>query len=92
MRAESPETLAQSALIWLAGREEDFARLLSAAGLHANAVRPRAQDPEFLGFVLDFILSDEPLARAFAESARLGPEDALRARAALPGGDAPFWT
>lgn len=92
MPSQAPEALAQSALIWMARREEDFARFLAAAGLDAAQIRPRAQDPEFLGFVLDFVLGDETLARAFAEAEGLGPEDALRARAALPGGDAPFWT
>jgi hypothetical protein len=92
MRAQAAEALAQAALIWLAGREEDFGRFLGAAGLDPAEVRPRAADPEFLGFVLDFVLGEETLARAFAETEGLAPEDTLRARAALPGGDAPFWT
>ncbi len=92
MRSQGAQALGQAALIWLAGREEDFGRFLAAAGLQVEAVRPRAADAEFLGCVLDFVLGEERLARAFAEDQGLGPEDALRARAALPGGDAPFWT
>jgi hypothetical protein len=55
-------------------------------------VRARAADPEFLGFVLDFLLSDEAALVAFAEEAGIAPDRPLRARAALPGGELPNWT
>lgn len=55
-------------------------------------MRARAGDPEFLGFVLDFLLSDEAALVAFAEESGLSPDRPLRARAALPGGQLPHWT
>ncbi len=84
--------LGADALIWLADRPEDAAALLAASGLGPGALRARAGDPAFLGFVLDFVLDDEGRARGFAQAHGLAPDAALRARAALPGGDAPDWT
>ena len=49
-------------------------------------------DPEFLGFVLDYLLQSDALVLAFAQDASLPPERVARARAALPGGYAPDWT
>jgi hypothetical protein len=92
MRRPEAETLALDALIWLAGREDAFGAFLAASGLSPADVRRRGRDPEFLGFVLDFLLSDEALTRAFAADTGAAPDAPMRARAALPGGDAPFWT
>jgi hypothetical protein len=84
--------LGLDALLWLTGRPEDVGALLAMSGAEPSELRGRAADPEFLGFVLDFVLADEDRARAFAEAHGLAPEATLRARAALPGGDAPDWT
>jgi Protein of unknown function (DUF3572) len=92
MNAETAVGIAQEALIWLASEPEAMGRLLAASGLAPEALRTRAQDPEFLGFVLDFLLGSEATVLAFAAAAGLRPEDAARARAALPGGDHPNWT
>lgn len=88
------ERVAAQALLWLAERPEEVAGFLDWSGLTPDALRARARtrDPAFLGFALDFVLLDEARARAFSLSAGLGPEEALRARAALPGGDAPHWS
>lgn len=55
-------------------------------------MRERAADPEFLGFVLDFLLMDDATLIAFAEDEGIAPDRPLRARAALPGGKLPNWT
>jgi hypothetical protein len=55
-------------------------------------MRARAGDPEFLGFVLDFLLSDEAALLDFARETEIPPDRPLRARAALPGGALPHWT
>ena len=91
MRDEAA-AIGADALIWLAGRPEELAALLATSGLDAAALRARAGEPAFLGFVLDFVLAEEARARAFAQAHGLAPDAALRARAALPGGDAPDWT
>jgi len=84
--------IAQEALVWLAGRPEDLARFLAASGAGPAELRGRSADPEFLGFVLDFLLEGDAAVLAFAAAAGLPPDAPGRARAALPGGNAPDWT
>lgn len=92
MSLEAAADCGVTALAFLAERPEDFLRFLSATGAEIPEVRARAQDPEFLGFVLDFVLAEEELARGFCETAERSPEDLAQARAALPGGALPNWT
>lgn len=92
MNAEAAADLSRDALIWLADQPEALGQFLAASGAAAEDLRARLRDPEFLGFVLDFILSSEEMAHDFAAGAGLPPEAMLRARALLPGGDLPNWT
>lgn len=89
---EAAETLAVRALAWIAERDELAGGFLGAAGASADELRVRAGDPEFLGFVLDFLLSDEEALLGFCEDVDAPPDAPMRARAALPGGDQPNWT
>jgi hypothetical protein len=89
---EGAELLGLEALGWVAARPDLAERFLSATGASADEMRVRAGDPEFLGFVLDFLLADEEALLAFARDAGISPDRPLRARAALPGGDLPHWT
>jgi hypothetical protein len=84
--------IGQEALIWLAGEPEALSRFLALSGLGPADLRAGASDPEFLGFVLDFLLGNDAEVLAFATDAGLPPDMVMRARAALPGGDAPSWT
>lgn len=90
--AREAEAVALRALMWMAEDGAALAGLLAASGLAPAELRARAGEPEFLGFALDFVMEDEGRARAFAEAADLDPEALARARAALPGGDAPHWS
>ena len=92
MARAAAEDVAIQALTWIATDSDLAGRFLAAAGAAPGDIRARAADPEFLGFVLDFLLSDEPALVAFAAHAGIGPDAPLRARAALPGGDLPNWT
>jgi hypothetical protein len=83
--------LAREALLYVTERPEEMAGFLGWSGVAPSALRARADDPEFLGFVLDFILLDEARSRDFVEGEGMRPDAARRARAALPGGDAPEW-
>ncbi|WP_198148255.1 DUF3572 family protein [Elstera litoralis] len=49
-------------------------------------MRARANDPAFLGGVLDFLLGDEAQLLAFCAETEIAPELPARLRAALPGG------
>lgn len=84
--------IGQEALVWLAGRPEAFDAFLATSGADPGDIRARAADPEFLGFLLDFLLQSDALVLGFAADAGLSPDAPLRARAALPGGPIPDWT
>ena len=56
--------------------------------LCGHVLRARAGDPEFLGGVLDFLLSDDALTVAFAQWAAVDPASVLTLRQKLPGGSA----
>ena len=90
--SDQAELLAVSALGWIAQDQELTAAFLGTTGASADNLRARAADPDFLGFVLDFLLGDEAALLAFCETQGIAPDRPMRARAALPGGDLPHWT
>ncbi len=92
MARPQAEALAVQALIWMAGDVDLIGRFLATTGAGPADLRARAAEPEFLGFVLDFLLSDEAALIAFAAAESIRPELPMRARAALPGGELPHWT
>jgi hypothetical protein len=91
MKAERAIGIGQDAVIWLAGQPDALTAFLGHSGLAHGSLRGRAQDPEFLGFVLDFVLGTDARVLDFTRSAGLRPDDAARARAALSGGET-HWT
>ena len=92
MGRDRAEGVAVQALGWIAGREEALGAFLGAAGCAPEDLRIRAAEPEFLGFVLDFLLQDEAALMEFCDDAHLPYEAPMQARAALPGGAQPHWT
>jgi hypothetical protein len=92
MKHEQACDVALDALIWLAGMPEDLAAFLAAGGLAPADLRGRADDAEFLGCLLDFLLEGDARLLAFAAASGVPPETVVRARAALPGGYVPDWT
>lgn len=86
------EELAVTALGWIAQDQDLTGAFLGSTGADVGDLRARAADPEFLGFVLDFLLADEAALLAFCENASIPPDRPMRARAGLPGGDLPHWT
>ena len=91
MKPEHAVAIGQDALIWLAGQPEALSALLATTGLAPEDMRARADDPEFLGFVLDFVLGSDATVLEFARAAGLDLTAAARARALL-GGATPNWT
>ncbi len=89
---EQAELLAIRALGWIAAQPDLAGAFLGATGASAEDLRNRASDPEFLGFVLDFLLGDEAALLAFCQDETVTPDAPMRARAGLPGGDLPNWT
>lgn len=92
MQQESAETHALSALAWLASEDDIFPVFLGASGASESDLRARASDAEFLASVLDFILMDDAWVLACSEAIAVAPDDIVRIRALLPGGDLPNWT
>ena len=91
MKQESAETIALTALGWLAGNDELLPVFLGSTGASAGDLRRAAEDPGFLGAVLDFILMDDAWITAFCDSERLPYDSLLQARHALPGGGEMHW-
>jgi hypothetical protein len=92
MTAGEAAAIGQEALIWLAGQPEALERFLNLSGLEPALIRSRASDPEFLGFILEFLLGSDETLLAFAADTGLRPEDPARARLHLAGGEPPNWT
>ena len=89
---EKAEMLAISALGWMAGNEEVLGQFMNASGASADDLRSAAQDPAFLGGVLDFLMLEDAWVIGFCDAENLPYDTPMRARAALPGGDAMHWT
>jgi hypothetical protein len=90
--ADEAVSIGQEALIWLAGQPEAMAGFLAASGIAPEDLRGRAADPEFLGFVLEFLTGSDAMILGFARETGLDPTLPIRARAALPGGAEHNWT
>jgi hypothetical protein len=77
-RRQFAESIAISALGFLATDREHLEQFLSLSGLTPDRIREVAKDPGFLLGVLQHVLSDEKLASGFAVQEGLSP-DALAA-------------
>ncbi len=89
---EEAEMVALRALNWVLGPSELAEVFLGASGLAPQDLARRASEPEVLAAVLDFVLMDDAWVLALAQAEGLAPEQVIRARAALPGGELPHWT
>ncbi len=92
MQQEIAETIALRALAWLAGNEELLPVFLGATGAGEDDMRERAQDPEFLGSVLEFLMNDDAWVVEFCDAHQLRYDQPMQARQALPGGAQVNWT
>jgi hypothetical protein len=82
---DSAQSLAVSALAFIAADSDRLNRFLSLTGLGPDNLRTAAADPAFLGSVLDYLVADEQLLVDFAADAGVKPEAVARAHAALCG-------
>jgi hypothetical protein len=84
-------TVGLQALAYIASDDTLIDRFLALTGMAPAELKENAQDPMVLGAVLDFLLADESLVIAFADSSDLSPEAPKRARMGLPGSTADGW-
>ena len=85
MHCSAAETLALKGLGHLAADGEALMRFLRISGLEIADLRGRAEDPELLAAVLDFLLSDDKLCESFLTAEQIQPQELHAARRALPG-------
>ena len=69
-----PELLALKALGFLAEEPDALSDFLAQSGAAPDELRARAEDPHFLGGVLDFVLADDKLAGRFCEAEGMEPQ------------------
>jgi Protein of unknown function (DUF3572) len=79
------ETLALKALAFLAQSPDDLERFVALSGVTLADLRARADDPEILAAILDFILVSDELITGFCEMVEIDPRELHAARRALPG-------
>ncbi len=90
MDGAAAETVALRALAFLASEEAALRGFMDGSGATSDDLRAGAGDPRFLAAVLDFLLERDDRLLAFCGGADVTPEEARRARAALPGAAAPM--
>lgn len=90
--ADAAETLSLRALAWLVGNDDLLPVFLNATGAGQDELRARAQEPEFLGAVLDFLMMDDAWVTGFCDANAIPYDHPMQARAALPGGAQMHWT
>lgn len=92
MTPQQAEILALQALTWLAGQDEIFHTFLGASGAAPQDLAARANEPQFLGMVMDFVLQEDEWVLEFARQAGIAPQQVMVVRQALPGGQEWHWT
>ncbi|MCV6824974.1 MULTISPECIES: DUF3572 domain-containing protein [Halocynthiibacter] len=92
MNPETAQVRAIQALGWLAGNEELWDVFLGSTGASAKDVRAGAEDPEYLGSVLDFVMLDDKWVMDLCAAMGWPFETLKQTRIALPGGQDVSWT
>ena len=85
---EVAEIVAIQALSFVAGDPERLGLFLAETGLGPETLRASAADPHFLRSVLDFVMRDDAMVKAFSDSSEYHPTTIAAAHEAL--GD-PRW-
>lgn len=92
MNQDAAETLALKALGWLVTNDDLLPVFLGASGASEADVKNQAQDPAFLGSVLDFLTMDDAWVIAFCDEVGLTYTDPMMARQILLGESHRHWT
>ncbi len=85
MIRDEAQSIAILALSYLTRDQDRLDRFMGWTGLAIDDLAQAVANPEMLGGVLDYLLSDEQLLLDFAEEAGIAPEEPALARQALPG-------
>jgi Protein of unknown function (DUF3572) len=79
------QSMAVSALTFLAADSDRLERFLSVTGLGPHNLRGAAAGRGFYGSILGYLVADEPLLVQFAAEAGFAPEEVVRALERLEG-------
>ncbi len=85
MKRDAALSIAILALSYLTRDRDRLDRFMGWTGLAIDDLAQAVANPDMLGGVLDYLLTDERLVMEFAEDAGIAPEEPARARRALPG-------
>jgi Protein of unknown function (DUF3572) len=80
---EVAELVAVQALSFIAGDAGRLGRFLAETGIGPETLRSAATDPHFLVNVLEFVLRDDTMVKAFAAASQLDPTNVAAAHQAL---------
>jgi Protein of unknown function (DUF3572) len=92
MQQESAQVIALQALAWIAGDAEVMQSFMAATGADAGDIPLRAQEVDFQGAILDFILMDDDWVIRFCDAVGLAYTTPMAARMVLQGGEPMAWT
>ncbi len=85
--ASDPQSIAISALAFIASDEVLLKRFLAISGIDADQIRLAAREPGFLAGVLQFLLAHEPTLMQFCGACDVAPEAVGSALRHLPFGN-----
>ena len=85
MESDIAQVLALKVLAYIAADERRLDDFQTSTGVDEAAIRTGAEDPRFLGGLLDFLLEREGMLLDFCRSAGIRADLPARARATLPG-------
>jgi len=85
MTPQTAEIIAFKALAFLVNLPDALARFLDLSGLDAATLRERAEEPEMLSAIIDFLLRDEELVIRFCGEESVPARDVHMAQHVLSG-------
>lgn len=83
MDADFGETIALQALGFLAEEPERLGRFLALTGMGPHELRDKAQTPQVLLAILEYLMQDEGLLLVFTAGSGIAPDDIAPAHAQL---------
>ncbi len=86
MTPDQAATVALKGLAYLVNFEPELTRFLELSGATREDLRRRADEPEFLASLLDFMLTNEVVLVDFCDDTSIDAREIHRARHVLSGG------
>lgn len=83
MHTDRAESIAFSALLFLAGDQERLMRFLTLTGVGPEELKAESRSPHMLAAILDHMLQDESMLLVFCSTEGIPPNDVAPARRVL---------